>query len=71
MKRKNKINEKSTTKINNFIVKMITKKSYKDFIEENTKGMYLFEKKEFIKQLDTILQEISRTLSKEVFGNVR
>lgn len=73
MRRKNKTNKvdaKGTTKINNFIVRMITGKSYKEFIEENTKGMYLFEKREFIKQLNSILQEMSKTISKEVFSNV-
>ncbi len=73
MKRKNKTNKvdiKSVTKINNFIVRMMTGKSYKEFIEENTKGMYLFERKEFIKNLNTVLRQMAKEINKEVFSNV-
>lgn len=72
MKRKNKVENKQVDnkKVNNFIVRMMTGKSYDEFIEENTKDMFLYEKKEFIKNLNCVLKQMSRTISKEVFANV-
>lgn len=79
MKRKNKVNkinivnkkhtDNKTT--NNFIVRMMTGKSYDEFITEETKGMFLCEKREFINNLNIVLKQISRTILKEVFTNVR
>lgn len=72
MRRKNKKVNKpiDNQKVNNFIVRMMTGKSYDEFIEENTKDMFLYEKKEFIKNLNCVLKQMSRTISKEVFANV-
>lgn len=72
MRRKNKKVNKpiDNQKVNNFIVRMMTGKSYDEFIEENTKDMFLYEKKEFIKNLNCVLKQMSRTISKEVFTNV-
>lgn len=73
--KKNKINtiKKNTNskKTNNFIVRMMTGKSYDEFITEETKGMFIFEKKEFIKNLNIVLNQISKTIAKEVFANAR
>lgn len=72
MRRKNKKVSKlvNNQKVNNFIVRMMTGKSYDEFIEENTKDMFLYEKKEFIKNLNCVLKQMSKTISKEVFANV-
>lgn len=78
MKTKNKVNKINTIKkntdskkTNNFIVRMMTGKSYDEFITEETKGMFIFEKKEFIKNLNIVLNQISKTIAKEVFANAR
>lgn len=79
MRRKNKVNkinivnEKRTDnkKTNNFIVRIMTGKSYDEFIAEETKGMFIFEKREFIKNLNSVLKQMSKTITKEVFANVR
>ena len=78
MKIENKLNKINTIKkntnskkTNNFIVRMMTGKSYDEFITEETKGMFIFEKKEFIKNLNIVLNQISKTIAKEVFANAR
>lgn len=79
MRRKNKINKNKIVnksnidnkKSNNFIVRMMTGKSYDEFIKEETKGMFIFEKREFIKNLNIVLKQMSKTITKEVFANVR
>lgn len=78
MKIENKVNKINTIKkntnskkTNNFIVRMMTGKSYDEFITEETKGMFIFEKKEFIKNLNIVLNQISKTIAKEVFANAR
>ena len=50
---------------------MMTGKSYDEFIKEETKGMFIFEKREFIKNLNIVLKQMSKTITKEVFANVR
>lgn len=73
MRRKNKKVSKlvNNQKVNNFIVRMMTGKSYDEFIKEETKGMFIFEKREFIKNLNIVLKQMSKTITKEVFANVR
>lgn len=78
MKIENKVNKINTIKkntnskkTNNFIVRMMTGKSYDEFITEETKGMFIFEKKEFIKNLNIVLNQIFKTIAKEVFANAR
>lgn len=78
MKTKNKVNKintikKNTTskKTNNFIVRMMTGRSYDEFVAEETKRMFIFEKKEFIKNLNIVLNQISKTIAKEVLANAR
>ena len=79
MRRKNKVNKinivnrkrTDNKKTNNFIIRMMTGKSYDEFIAEETKGMFIFEKREFIKNLNSVLKQMSKTITKEVFANVR
>ena len=66
MRRKKVAKVRNNKKFFNDFVMLATGKSYDEFVVENTKGLFLQEKREFIKNLNSVIKE-----AKGVFVNVR
>lgn len=66
MKRKKVTKVRDNKNFFNDFVMLTTGKSYDEFVIENTKGLFLQEKREFIKNLNSVIKE-----AKGVFANVQ
>lgn len=66
MRRKKVTKVRDNKKFFNDFVMLATGKSYDEFVAENTKGLFLQEKREFIKNLNSVIKE-----TKGVFVNVQ